>query len=112
MTESRPPLEVPKDAPIKKYDWHERSMVVPPENSWDQHFNARDRPARYLDLRAFGSKKYQRAGKQHQPSLDRKKGGSQIEYADEEPIVREWFNEALARRGVQNQMAKHYEKKQ
>ena len=69
---------------------------------WHQHFNASDRPARYLALRAFGSKKYQGAGKQYQPSLDRKKGGSQIEYADEEPIVREWFHEALAKRGAQS----------
>ena len=111
MTESRPPLDVPKEAPIKKYDLHEGRMVVSPENWRHQHFNAGDRPARYLALRAFGSKKYQGAGKQYQPSLDRKKGGSQIEYADKEPIVREWFNEVLARRSVQSQMAKHYEKK-
>ena len=111
MTESRPPLEVPKEAPIKKYDLHEGSMVVPPENWWHQHFNAGDRLARYLDLHAFGSNKYQGAGKQYQPSLDRKKGGSQFEYADEEPNVREWFNEVLAKRGAQSQMAKHYEKK-
>lgn len=66
---------------------------------------------RYRALRAFGSKKYQGVGKKYKPSLDRKKGGSQIEYADEEPIVRDWFHAALAKRGVQSQMTKHYEKK-
>ena len=85
-------------------------MVVPPENWWHQHFNAGDKPARYLALRAFGSKKYQGVGKRYQPALDRKKGGSQIEYADEQPIVRQWFQDALAQRGVESQMAKHYAK--
>ena len=102
----------PDGSPIEKFPWHEGSMVVPPENWWHQHFNAGDRPARYLALRAFGSKKFQGASsKRYQPSVDRKKGGSQIEYADEEPIVRQWFSKALAKRGVQSQMAKHYEKK-
>ena len=41
--------------------------------------------------------------------LDRKKGGSPIESAEEEPIVRDWFHEALAKRGGQGQMAKQYE---
>ena len=111
MAESQPSLEVPDGAPIKKYAWHEGSMVVPPEKWWHQHFNASDRPARYLALRAFGSKKYQGAGKQYQPSLDRKKGGSQIQDADEEPIVREWFHEALAKCGAHTQMVKQCEKK-
>ena len=47
----------------------------------------------------------------YQPSLDRKKGSSQSEYAAKEQIVRDCFNEALAKRGVQSQMAKQYEKK-
>ena len=42
----------PDGAPIKKYEWHEGSMVVPPENWWHQHFNAGAKPARYLALRA------------------------------------------------------------
>jgi quercetin dioxygenase-like cupin family protein len=100
----------PDGAPIKKYDWHEGSMVVPPENWWHQHFNAGDKPARYLALRAFGSKKFQGVGKKYQPSLDRKRGGSQIEYADEDLIVRQWFQEGLAQRGGESQMAKHYPK--
>ena len=54
-----------------------------------------------------GSEKYQGVGKKYQPSLDNKKGGSQIEYTDEGRIVREWFHEASANRGMQGQMAKH-----
>ncbi len=48
----------------------------------------------------------------YQPSLDRKKGGSQIECADEEQIIRDWSNEAMVKGGVPSQMAKQYEKKQ
>ena len=40
------------------------------------------------------------------------KASSQIEFADEEPIVREWCKEALAKRGVQCRVAKHHEQKQ
>ena len=100
----------PDGAEIKKYAWHEGSMIVPPENWWHQHFNAGDKPARYLALRAFGSKKYHGVGKKYQGTVDRKKGGAQIEYQDEEAIVRQWFQEALTRRGIESQMAKHYER--
>jgi quercetin dioxygenase-like cupin family protein len=100
----------PDGAPIKKYHWHEGSMIVPPENWWHQHFNAGDKPARYLALRAFGSKKYQGVGKKYQGTVDRKKGGAQIEYQDEDPGVRQWFAEALAQRGIESQMSKHYQK--
>jgi len=101
----------PDGAEIKKYEWREGSMVVPPENWWHQHFNAGDKPARYLALRAFGSKKFRGAGKNYKPSVDRKKGGSQIEYEDEDSLVRRWFEEALARRGVASQMSRFYERK-
>ncbi|MBI4526010.1 MAG: cupin domain-containing protein [Deltaproteobacteria bacterium] len=101
----------PEGAGIKKYGWQAGSMVVPPENWWHQHFNTGDRPARYLALRAFGSKKYRGVGKQYKGTVDRKKGGDQIEYADEDPIVRQLFEEALGKRGIQSQMQRHYEKR-
>jgi quercetin dioxygenase-like cupin family protein len=100
----------PDGAPIKKYDWREGSMIVPPDNWWHQHFNAGDKPARYLALRAFGSKKYHGVRKKYQGATDRKKGGAQIEYQDEDPVVRQWFEDALGRIGIQTQMAKYYER--
>jgi len=101
----------PEGNPIRRYDWHEGSMVVPPENWWHQHFNTGREPARYLALRAFGSKKYRGAGKRYKGTVDRREGGDQIEYRDEEPIVRQMFDQALAQRGIRSQMERYYQKK-
>jgi hypothetical protein len=35
---------------------------------------------------------------------DRREGGNQIEYEDEEPEIRQWFEEALKGSGVESQM--------
>ena len=40
--------------------------------------------------------------------VDVKLGGHQIEYEDEAPVVREMFEEACAKAGVQSQMKKYY----
>lgn len=98
----------PEGAPIQRYDWHEGSMVVPPDSWWHQHFNTGKNPARYLALRSFGSKKHRGAGKKYKGTVDRKLGGDQIEYDDEDPIVRQMFEEALAHNGLESRMASFY----
>ncbi|HKA33515.1 MAG TPA: ethanolamine ammonia lyase-activating protein, partial [Candidatus Binatia bacterium] len=100
----------PDGSPIKRYDWHEGSMVVPPDRWWHQHFNTGAKPARYLALRAFGSKKYRGVAAKYKGTVDRRQGGDQIEYEDEDPMVRRLFEEALAKNGLQSQMADHYKK--
>jgi hypothetical protein len=40
--------------------------------------------------------------------VDVKLGGNQIEYEDEDPIVRRMFDEACAKAGVKNLMEKYY----
>ena len=42
--------------------------------------------------------------------LDVKKGGDQIEYDDEDPMILEMFEKDLAKRGVQSQMRKFFTK--
>lgn len=42
--------------------------------------------------------------------VDVKKGGHQIEYEDEAPIVRKTFEEACGKAGVQSQMNRYYQK--
>ncbi len=100
----------PEAEPIKKYDWREGSMVVPPDSWWHQHFNTGKEPARYLALRSFGSKKHRGAGKKYKGTVDRKLGGDQIEYDDEDPIVRKMFEEALEKNGLESRMAGFYNK--
>jgi quercetin dioxygenase-like cupin family protein len=100
----------PEGEPIKRYDWREGSMVVPPDSWWHQHFNTGKNPARYLALRSFGSKKHRGAGKKYKGTVDRKLGGDQIEYDDEDPIVRTMFAEALAKNGLESRMASFYNK--
>jgi oxalate decarboxylase/phosphoglucose isomerase-like protein (cupin superfamily) len=92
----------PEGKPMRRVDWGPGSVVVPPDQWFHQHFNTGDTPARYLALR-FGSKKHP----VFPPSqLDKptSEGGTQIEYADEDPAVRHMFEEDLDRKGVRSQM--------
>ena len=101
----------PQGQPIQKYNWRPGSMIVPPANWFHQHFNTGGEPARYLALR-WGSKKYygimgEGGG---ETDLDIKLGGHQIEYEDENPVVRKMFEEACGQAGVRSQMEKYYRK--
>jgi oxalate decarboxylase/phosphoglucose isomerase-like protein (cupin superfamily) len=101
----------PKGQPIKRYNWKPGSMVVPPGDWFHQHFNSGATPARYLALR-WGSKKFygimgEGGG---QTDVDIKLGGHQIEYEDEDPMVRRLFEEECVKSGAQSQMDKYYKK--
>ena len=72
---------------------------VPPDRRWHQHFNAGATPARYLTLhpprhRLFGGG---RRGEEKVLEPD-------IEYPDEDPIIRQTFEAELAKRGVRSRM--------
>ena len=97
----------PEGSPIRRFDWHEGSVIVPPEMWFHQHFNAGTTPARYLALR-WGSKK-NRFRKRYGIDKSVKEGGDQIEYQDEDPGVREMFEQALAEHGLESRMAPAYE---
>jgi quercetin dioxygenase-like cupin family protein len=94
----------PEGEPIKVFPWKYGSVVVPPENWFHQHFNTGTTPARYLAIR-WGARKYSRAvGKTYGTDLSVKEGGSQIEYRDEDPQIREMFEAALAKNGARSKM--------
>jgi len=40
--------------------------------------------------------------------ISRRVGGDQIDYADESPRIRQWFTEALAKRGLEPRMDDAY----
>jgi hypothetical protein len=91
-----------------RFDWKPGSIVVPPEMWWHQHFNVGKVPARYLALR-WGSRKYHFHLAQNEEMMsDAAEGGHQIEYYNENPEVRRWFEEALAAEGVQSQMDRYF----
>lgn len=79
--------------------WHEASMFVPPNRWFHQHFNLGEIPARYLALhptlraQLFGG-------------LERveDRARDQIEYPDEDPWIRQHFEEELATRGERSLM--------
>jgi mannose-6-phosphate isomerase-like protein (cupin superfamily) len=77
--------------------WHECSMFVPPNRWFHQHFNAGGTTARYLALHP----PMQFHG--HAEKIeDRAK--DQIEYPDEDPWIRQKFEEELAKRGLKSLM--------
>jgi oxalate decarboxylase/phosphoglucose isomerase-like protein (cupin superfamily) len=83
--------------------WGEAAVFTPPGGWYHQHFNLGDEPARYLK---FG----------HLPQLARVgEVRNQIEYSDEDPWVRQKFEEELSRRSRQGHMppevynAPHYQ---
>lgn len=89
----------PEGSPIKRFDWQEGSVVVPPENWFHQHFNSGKTPARYLALR-WGSKKYQGLRKAYGVDESVKSGGDQIEYEDEDVRIHQEFEASVAAEGA------------
>lgn len=94
----------PAESDIQKFEWHERSVIVPPEMWFHQHFNAGSQPARYLALR-WNSRKFPMTGKSFGTDKSLKEGGDQIEYPDENPRIRQIFEEELAKEGLTSKMA-------
>jgi mannose-6-phosphate isomerase-like protein (cupin superfamily) len=77
--------------------WHECSMFVPPNRWFHQHFNVGGTPARYLALHS-PMQFYGHAEKIEDRAKD------QIEYPDEDPWIRQKFEEELAKRGLTSLM--------
>jgi quercetin dioxygenase-like cupin family protein len=92
---------------VVRIDWVPGSVFSPPTGWFHQHFNTGSQPALQLALRC-GSQKYPlgirvgaiRAG----VVTSIKKGGTLIEYEDEDPQVRSEYEAALKKAGVSMQM--------
>jgi hypothetical protein len=88
--------------------WRHGVLYVPELWMFHQHFNTAKEPARYLAI-SLGSRRYpftkaKRDGVAGETDLDIKKGGRQIEYADQDPRVhRKWLGE-IAKTGVTSDM--------
>jgi oxalate decarboxylase/phosphoglucose isomerase-like protein (cupin superfamily) len=82
-----------------RVDWHRHSVFVPPNMWWHQHFNTGASPARYLAIR-YGSSKHRFDHSHDGVTTDRRAGGSQLEYDEQDPRVHELFREECRANGV------------
>ncbi len=98
----------PEGEEPRRYEWEVGSMIVPPNLWYHQHFNTGATPARYL---AFKHEVVSIRNAQGVPKawISQRIGGDQIDYADEKPLVRTMFSDALARHGLETKMEKVYE---
>ncbi len=113
----------PKEAGFRPYEngnsaqvevkWREGSVYCPPNDWFHQHFNTGSQPARHLALR-YGSRLFHLGfkvagrimtqGKDEEPYTSVRKGGTLIEYEDEDPEIRRRYDEELKRTGVTSAM--------
>ena len=82
-------------------------MVVPPNLWFHQHFNTGTTPGRYL---AFKHEVVSIRNAQGVPKawISRRIGGDQIDYVDENPVVRETYAKELAKKGMTPKMEEAY----
>src|SRR6266508_3488986 len=73
--------------------WQERSVFVPPDQWWHQHFNTGSKSARYLAFHVIPPL----LTYSNQPERVK---NNQIEYPDEDPWIRQTFEAELAKRGL------------
>jgi hypothetical protein len=98
----------PEGEEPRRYDWSAGSLIIPPNMWFHQHFNTGSSPARYL---AFKHEGVAIRNAQGVPKawISRRLGGDQIDYADEQPVIRTTFAGELARAGVEPAMQAAYE---
>jgi oxalate decarboxylase/phosphoglucose isomerase-like protein (cupin superfamily) len=98
----------PEGEEPKRYDWQVGTMIVPPNMWFHQHFNTGTTLARYL---AFKHEGVAIRNAQGVPKawISMRIGGDQIDYADEKPLVRTMFADALAANGLRSNMDAAYE---
>jgi oxalate decarboxylase/phosphoglucose isomerase-like protein (cupin superfamily) len=98
----------PEGEEPRRYEWKEGSMIVPPNMWFHQHFNTGTTPARYLAFKAEGVS-IRNAQGVPKAWISRRIGGHQVDYADESPLVRETFAQALGKVGLEPRMKEAYE---
>jgi uncharacterized RmlC-like cupin family protein len=97
----------PKGEAQQRYDWAAGTMIVPPGQCYQQHFNTGATPARYLVLKTE-SVAIRNAEGVPRSWIAERLGGDQSNYADESPSVRQRFAAELAERGLTSQMDEAY----
>lgn len=93
---------------VVKVDWQEGSVVSPPRGWFHQHFSTGQVSARQLALR-WGSRvhgvEFVDLQREEGVFVSVKRGGTLIEYEDEDPEIRRLFAEECAKNGVEVRMS-------
>jgi oxalate decarboxylase/phosphoglucose isomerase-like protein (cupin superfamily) len=103
------PFEAGRDEDVVEIKWKAGSVYCPPGGWFHQHFNTGSQSARHLALR-YGSRihpiGFKIADKRSEDGvyIDVNKGGTLIEYADEDPHIKRHYEEELKRTGVSSEM--------
>jgi hypothetical protein len=91
-----------------RVDWRHGVVYAPPDQMFHQHFPTSETNARYLAI-GHGSLRYPFTQSMRQiflgSDVDVKRGGNQIEYADQDPRIHQIYLEELAKSGVPCRMA-------
>jgi oxalate decarboxylase/phosphoglucose isomerase-like protein (cupin superfamily) len=99
------PYEAGRREDVVEVKWKAGSVYCPPGGWFHQHFNTGPQPARHLALR-YGSRihplGFKIADKRSEDGvyIDVKRGGTLIEYADEDPHIRKHYAGELRKTGV------------
>jgi oxalate decarboxylase/phosphoglucose isomerase-like protein (cupin superfamily) len=99
------PYEAGRSEDVVEVKWKAGSVYCPPGGWFHQHFNTGPQPARHLALR-YGSRihplGFKIADKRSEDGvyIDVKRGGTLIEYADEDPHIRKHYEGELRKTGV------------
>ncbi|NIO08686.1 MAG: cupin domain-containing protein [Deltaproteobacteria bacterium] len=94
---------------VIEVEWQAGSVYCPPANWYHQHFNTGAGPARHLALR-YGGRVFPTGFFLSTKRFDDgvltsiKKGGTLLEYEDEDPEVRRHFEAVLAKKGIKSDM--------
>jgi oxalate decarboxylase/phosphoglucose isomerase-like protein (cupin superfamily) len=103
------PYENGRSGDVVEIKWKEGSVYCPPGGWFHQHFNTGGQPARHLAIR-YGSRihpiGFKIADKRSEDGvyIDVKRGGTLIEYADEDPYIRKHYEDELKKTGVSSEM--------
>jgi oxalate decarboxylase/phosphoglucose isomerase-like protein (cupin superfamily) len=103
------PYEAGHSEDVVEVKWKAGSVYCPPGGWFHQHFNTGPEPARHLAIR-YGSRihpiGFKIADKRSDDGvyIDVKRGGTLIEYADEDPQIRRHYEDELKKTGVACEM--------
>lgn len=93
-----------------KVNWRPGSLLSVPGAWFHQHFNVSPGPTRFLAIR-WGSFRHRlnllmgEGGHGEYATVSIREGGNQVDYQDEDPCIRQMYDDELARRGLQSRMA-------